>query len=265
MRLLPLLALAVAAPALAACTQNADAVRGRRRPHDHGELDRRRLRRLGHGGAGRQAELRHHQRRLAGHGVLPARRGRPADRRRGREHRPRPQPPARRQRARRHLHDRLQARHEGQGDPRRLHGHRLRRPPRGQRRRPAARRRGAGPNYAAYVRDQSDQLLARTGAVRRGLPGPATTRGPRALPGRAPALGADRDGRGVLRRPRPEDGRPRGRPRAGPEVDRLAPDGEGPVARARRQVRRPRRRRSAAPTPRTCSPTPGPSTAGSRR
>ena len=76
--------------------------------------------------------------------------------------------------------------------------------------------------------------------------GPATTRSARALyPVARHALGAHRDRRGVVRRPRPEDGRPRGRPRARPEVDRLAPDREGPVARARREVRRPLAARSA--------------------
>ena len=91
-------------------------------------------------------------------------------------------------------------------------------------------------NYAAYVQDQSDQLLAKTAAVRRPLQVRRRRRRPHALPRRARPLGADRDRGRVLRRPRPDDGRPRGRPRAGSEVDRLAPDREGPVAAARGEL-----------------------------
>ena len=89
-------------------------------------------------------------------------------------------------------------------------------------------------NYAAYVQDQSDQLRREDPAVRRRLQVRRRRPGPRHLRRRARPLGADRDRGGVLRRPRPDDGRPRGRPRAGSGVDRLAPDREGPVAAARR-------------------------------
>ena len=50
--------------------------------------------------------------------------------------------------------------------------------------------------------------------VRRRRTRPATTHAPGRSTRGAHPLGADRDRRGVLRRPRPEDGRPRGRPRA---------------------------------------------------
>ena len=70
--------------------------------------------------------------------------------------------------------------------------------------------------------------------VRRRLQGRQRRRRPHALPRGPHPLGADRDRRRVLRRPRPQDRRPRGRPRARPEVDRLAPDREGPLARAGR-------------------------------
>ena len=92
-------ALLLAVPVLAACTENADPEEGDPRSIAV-ELHRRRLRPLGRGGARRHDPLRRDQRRLAGDGVLPARRGRPPDRRRGREHRPEPRPPAGRGRAR---------------------------------------------------------------------------------------------------------------------------------------------------------------------
>ena len=73
-----------------------------RTAHGRGRLDRRRVRRC------RPTEapagtltFRVTQHRLQGDRVLPARRGRPADRRRGREHRPRPDPRPRRHGARR--------------------------------------------------------------------------------------------------------------------------------------------------------------------
>ena len=81
---------------------------------------------------------------------------------------------------------------------------------------------GAG-QLRAYVQDQSDQLLAKTKQFVDALQVGRRRRGPRALRRRPHPLGADRDGRRVLRRPRPDDGRPRGRPRARPGVDRLAP------------------------------------------
>ena len=62
-------------------------------------------------------------------------RGRPADRRRGREHRPRPHPRPRRPGSPGRLLHRVQARHGRRRHPRRLHGHRLRRGRRRRRRR----------------------------------------------------------------------------------------------------------------------------------
>ena len=53
------------------------------------DLDRHRLRGRGDVGDERHARLRRHERGRPGHRVLPPRRGRPADRRRGREHRAR--------------------------------------------------------------------------------------------------------------------------------------------------------------------------------
>ena len=167
-----------------------------------------------------------------GHRVLPARRGRPADRRRGREHRPRPRPASSSSTPPAGTY--VTACKPG------MKGDGIRadftvtdsgEDGRGQRRRAAAGRRRRPRTYAAYVQDQSDQLLAQTDgssstAYKAGDDAPARALYPR----RPHALGADRDRRGVLRRPRPEDGRPRGRPRARPEVDRLAPHREGPVA-----------------------------------
>ena len=119
-------------------------------------------------------------------------------------------------------------------------------------------------NYAAYVEDQTDQLLAKTQEFVE-LYAAGDDDAARALyAGRAHPLGADRDRGRVVRRPRPEDGRPRGRPRAGSEVDRLAPDREGPVAAARRGLHAADRRRSARRTPTTCWPTPRRSTRGCR-
>ena len=89
---------------------------------------------------------------------------------------------------------------------------------------------------------------------------PATTPRPAALRAGPRALGAHRAGRGVLRRPRPEDGRPRGRPRAGPEVDRLAPDREGPVAAGGEPTPALTAGRSGRRTPTSCWPTPRRST-----
>ena len=78
---------------LAACTESTDGAGDERDGGDaarhHRRVLRRRLRGVGRRGAGRHADLRRHQHRLPGHRVLPARRGRAADRRRGREHRPR--------------------------------------------------------------------------------------------------------------------------------------------------------------------------------
>ena len=54
-------------------------------------------------------------------------------------------------------------------------------------------------NYKAYVEDQSAQLLTKTQTVRRALHRRRRRRGPRPLPRRPRALGADRDRGGVLR------------------------------------------------------------------
>ena len=145
---------------------------------------------------------------------------------------------------------RLQAGDDRRGHPRRLHRHRVRRGGGGQRERPGADRPGAvelrrvrpGPVRPAAAEDAAVRGRVR---VRRRRPGP------RDLRRRAGALGADRDRRRVVRRPRPPDGRPRGRPRARPGVDRLAPDREGPVARARRRTTRRSRPRSGRRTPTT--------------
>ena len=183
MRLLPLLALAAGrarSSPPAPRTPTADDAGRRDDPHDRGRArPTTACERLGHRGAGRHADLRRHQHRLAGHRVLPARRGRPADRRRGREHRPRAHPRAGRQRARRHVRHRLQAGHEGRRHPRPTSpSPSPTTPAERRRRRPGAGRRRREPNYAAYVQDQSDQLLAKTRAVRRGSTRPATTTRP---------------------------------------------------------------------------------------
>ena len=59
------------------------------------------------------------------------------------------------------LRHRLQAGHEGRGHPRRLHRDRVRRGPVHRRRRPALVDQATA-NYAAYVEDQSAQLLEKT-------------------------------------------------------------------------------------------------------
>ena len=89
----------------------------------------------------------------------------------------------------------------------------------------------------AYVQDQSDQLLAEHRAVRDGLQGRRRRRPPAPCTPTPACTGSGSSRRGVVRRPRPEARRPRGRPRAGPEVDRLAPAREGPVAGPRRELR----------------------------
>ena len=91
--------------------------------------------------------------------------------------------------------------------------------------------------YAAYVKDQSQQLLDQTTEFVDAYKAGDDDEGPGAVPRGPSALGADRDRRRVLRRPRPEDRPARGRPRAGPGVDRLAPHREGPVAAGQRLPR----------------------------
>ena len=151
--------------------------------------------------------------------------------------------------ARRQVRPGLQAGHGRQGHPQRLHGHRL---GQGERRHRRRRRQQIthgqravqvlrqGPVGAAAHRDQG---------VRRGVQGRRRRRGPRALRADPRALGAHRAGGRVVRRPRPQDGPPRGRPRAGTEVDRLAPDREGPVAAGGSGYTRADARRSGRRTP----------------
>ena len=90
--------------------------------------------------------------------------------------------------------------------------------------------------YAAYVRDQSSQLVDMTAAFTAAYIVRQGRRGASPLPVGARALGAHRDRRRVLRRPRPEDRPARGGPRAGTEVDRLAPHREGLVAAGQLQA-----------------------------
>ena len=92
--------------------------------------------------------------------------------------------------------------------------------------------------YAAYVKDQSQELVDQTTEFVDAVQERRGRQGPGAVPARARTLGAHRDRGRVLRRPRPADGPARGRPREGPEVDRLAPDREGPVAAGQRLHRR---------------------------
>ena len=99
--------------------------------------------------------------------------------------------------------------------------HRGRRPGRHRRGDPPVRPLRRGPGRPARRQDE---------AVRRRLRRRQRRRGPAALPARALPLGGHRDRRGVVRRPRPQDRPARGRPRARPEVDRLAPAREGPLA-----------------------------------
>ena len=130
-----------------------------------------------------------------------------------------------RQRARRHVLHRLQAGHEGRraSAPTSPSPSPATRPP-AQRRRAAARRRRPQADYARLRPATSPTSCSpRPRQFVAALQGRRRRRRPDALPRGAHPLGADRDRRGVLRRPRPEDGRPRGRPRARPGVDRLAP------------------------------------------
>ena len=80
---------------------------------------------------------------------------------------------------------------KGNGHPRRLHGHRLVRPSRSSvaddQELVDAR---AETNYTAYVQDQSDQLLARTGQFVDGLQGRRRRAGQGALPRRARRTGS---------------------------------------------------------------------------
>ncbi len=191
-----------------------------------------------------QRGVHDHELRQQGQRVLRLRRGRP-DHGRGRERRARPDPhlPRRPVRAG-HLPDRLQAGDGGRRHPRAVHRHRgvgrgqvRRREPRGGRHRVPALRRLA-------VR----RVPRRDHRVRRARQGRQGRRGQGALPDGPVLLGADRAGGGVVRRPRPEDRRPRGGRRRGHGVHRLPPPREGPVGG------RPAAR-LARPSPTSCSPT----------
>ena len=96
--------------------------------------------------------------------------------------------------------------------------------------------------YAAYVKDQTEQLVAGTKEFADGLRRRRRRQGPWALRRNPHALGADRARGRILRRPRPEAGRPRSRPGTGRGMDRLAPGREGPVPAGR--LHRPDRRRT---------------------
>ena len=138
------------------------------------------------------------------------------------------------------------------------------------------------------LRQEPDRRAAgQDHGVRRRGQGRRRRQGQGAVPGRPHLLGADRAGRGDLRRPRPEDRRPRGRRRGGHGVHRLPPAREGPVGRPalqsesgadRRQAagrrqgdRRPRPRprsspRCSSPTaPRSCSTRSPPARSPARR
>ena len=88
----------------------------------------------------------------------------------------------------------------------------------------AVRRLRQGPDRTAGGRHQE---------VRRGLRRRRRRHRQRALRRNPHALGADRTGGRVLRRPRPQAGRPRGGPGRGRGLDRLAPCREGPVPAGR--------------------------------
>ena len=164
--------------------------------------------------------------------------------------------------------------------------HRHRRRAAAERHRRQARR-GRRTATSATSTSQADALLAETDGVRRRGQGRRRRRGQGALPDRPHLLGAHRAGRRVVRRPRPEDRRPRGRPRARAGVDRLPPAREGPVGRPacsptpapiadqlladvkelvdRRQGRRAHRRCSSPTAPRSCSTRSPPARSPARR
>ena len=171
-------------------------------------------------GAGGHRRLHGEQRRQQGHRVLPLRRGRPAHRRRGREHRARPEPrPGRRTSTPASYVTACKPGMVGEG----IRGD-FTVTDSGRTAAPSGRR-------SQQLVDAADRALRRLRArpVRRSS-SPTTRefvdavhrrrrrrrRAPLYPPARTP-LGAHRDRRGVLRRPRPADGPARGRPRARPE------------------------------------------------
>ena len=133
----------------------------------------------------------------------------------------------------------------GRRHPGRLHRDRVGRGRADEHRRTLA---AAVAEYQAFVAAQSDELLERHHGVRRRWSRPAKVDEAKALyPRRALALGADRAGGRVVRRPRPEDRRPRG-------------------GRRRRGCRSPATtasRRTCGST--ACSPTPGDRRPAARR
>ena len=95
--------------------------------------------------------------------------------------------------------------------------------------RPAARRCWNNDRPVRRLREGPDRpLLAKTKTFAEPVRGGQGRRGTGLVRGRAHPLGRTSRSR-VVRRSRPE-WTPASRPRAGPEVDRLAPDREGPVA-----------------------------------
>ena len=163
MRTTTAMALILAVPLLGACTENASSDGGAADPRtvstststDDG-CDA-----LRHRGAGRHAHLRRDQRGHAGHRVLPARRRRPAHRRRGRERRPQLTRELVVNAAAGDYLTACKPGMNGEGIRARLHRHRLRRRPRAVGDRPGLVD-AALANYAAYVQDQSDQLVTET-------------------------------------------------------------------------------------------------------
>ena len=168
--------------------------RRQRQGPDHGRGHRLHLQGRPQRGGGRDHRVHGQEHRVQGQRVLRLRRGRP-DHRRGREHHARPDPQLpRRGRHSRDLPDGLQAGHEGQGHPGRLHGHR-------HRRQPGARRGPAGSREAVPgVRQRAVRPPARPhdGLRRRGE-GRQGRRGQGELRAGSWPVGADRAGRRVVR------------------------------------------------------------------
>ena len=149
-------------------------------------------------------------------------------------------PGAGRQRPARHLRDGVQARHEGRRHPRRLHRHPT--PARRSTPRPATQQmvEHAQDEYGEFVQHRVRPAPRRHPRVRGGVHVGERRLARKLYPEVRTHWERIETGRGVLRGPRPEDGRPRGRPRVGARLDRLAPDREGPVAGPRDRNSTPR-------------------------
>ena len=145
-----------------------------------------------------------------------------------------------------HLPDRLQAGHGGRRHPRATSPSPGSAGAEARRRREAGRRRST--DYQAFVAHAGRRAARRTPGVRRRGQGRRRRQGQGALPDARCPWEAIEPVAGVLRRPRPEDRRPRGRRRRGHGVHRLPPPREGPVGG------RPAAR-LAARSPTSCSPT----------